>query len=187
MTSKLRGLRITILCEDIAHHRFIREYLICQGVDKRDILDFGNVKSRNNASVLRHYPDLVRECRKKKNYQNIALVVMLDADGKSVEYRLRAFDMKLDPEKARVNQKTRGDNERIAIFIPARNIETWIHYSLGDMDCNENDDYKKHYTADDARKVAKIFANKICVDRLPQNALFSLHHASAELERLKKI
>ncbi|MDM8550014.1 hypothetical protein QUF72_08060 [Desulfobacterales bacterium HSG2] len=187
MTSKLRKFRVTILCEDIAHHRFIREYLICQGLNKRDILDFGNVKSRNNGSVIRHYPDLVREYRKKKNYQNIALVVMLDADGESAEYRLRAFGMKLDRGKTRLNQKTRWDNERIAIFIPARNIETWIHYSLGDMDCNEDDDYKKYYTADDAGKAAKIFANKICVDGLPQNALSSLHHACAELERLKKI
>ncbi len=176
---------MTILCEDIAHHRFIREYLICQGVDKRDILDFGNVKSRNNGSVFRHYPELVREYRKKRNYQNIALVVMLDADGESVEYRMKAFEMKLDPEKSRLNQKTREDNERVAIFIPARNIETWMHYALADMDCNEDEDYKKYRTADDAGKAAKMFAKEICVDRLPQNALYSLHHACGELERLK--
>ncbi len=187
MTSKLRELRVTILCEDIAHHRFIREYLICQGIDKRNILDFGNVKSRNNGSVLRHYPDMVREYRRKKNHQNIALIVMLDADGESPEYRLRAFDIKLDPGKTRLNQKTREDSERTAIFIPARNIETWIHYSLGGADCNEDDDYKKYYIADDAGKAAKIFAKKICTDKLPQNALSSLHHACAELERLKKM
>lgn len=44
MTNEFKKIRFTILCEDIVHHRFIREYLIRQGAEERKIMDFGNVK-----------------------------------------------------------------------------------------------------------------------------------------------
>jgi len=184
MTSKSKQFRVTVLCEDIAHHRFIRKYLECKGVDKRNITPFRNVMSRNNADVLKHYSELVQLYRSKANHLNIALVVMIDADEKTVDERLRAFDEKLDAKKAELNQKTRGDDEKIAIFVPARNIETWFHYIFGYTDCNEQDDYKKYYTNDDAHKAAEKLAKDICPDDLPENALPSLHHACNELKRL---
>lgn len=185
-SSKLKGLRVIVLCEDIVHHRFIRNYLICQGISKRNIQDFGTVKSRNNASVFQHYPDLVKVYRARKNYQDIALVVMLDADERNIKDHLKEFDKRLDPEKARLNQKAREDDEKIAIFIPARNIETWIHYIFGHTDCNEHDDYKRLYSPEDAKKAARKLAEEICPEGLPEDALPSLHHACRELERLQK-
>ncbi|OQX27372.1 MAG: hypothetical protein BWK80_05680 [Desulfobacteraceae bacterium IS3] len=184
--SKYNDLRIDILCEDIAHHRFIRKYLEYKGVGKRNIKDFGNLKSHNNGTVLKHYPECVKTYRSKANHQkNITLVVMIDADDKKLEERLRDFDKKLDAKKAELNQKTRDDDEKIAIFVPARNIETWFHYIFGYTDCNEQDDYKKYYTNDDAHKAAEILAKDICPDDLPENALPSLQHACNELKRLQ--
>jgi len=141
--------------------------------------------SRNNAAVLKHYSESVQLYRSKANHLNIALVVMIDADNKTVEERLREFDAKLDAKKADLNQKTRDDDEKIAIFVPARNIETWFHYIFGYTDCNEQDDYKKYYTNDDAHKAAEILAKDICPDDLPENALPSLQHACNELKRLQ--
>jgi hypothetical protein len=37
-------------------------------------------------------------------------------------------------------QAPRLETEKIAIFVPARNIETWIHYLNGN-DCNEKESY----------------------------------------------
>lgn len=186
MMSKSKQFRVTVLCEDIAHHRFIRKYLECKGVDKRNITSFSKVMSRNNATVLENYPSLVNAHRSKANHQkNIALVVMIDADNKTVEERLREFDKKLEPKKAELNQETRETHEKIAIFVPNRNIETWLHYSFGNKDCNEQDDYKKLYTNNDVHKAAEVFAKNICPDDLPENALPSLHHACNELKRLQ--
>jgi hypothetical protein len=141
--------------------------------------------SRNNANVLKHYSELVQLYRSKANHLNIALVVMIDADNKTVDERLREFDKMLDEEKAELNQKTREDYEKIAIFVPSRNIETWFHYSFGHNDCNEDDDYKSYYSNAYAHKAAEIFEKDICSKGLPENALPSLHHACNELKRLQ--
>ncbi len=83
-----------------------------------------------------------------------------------------------------LNQETREEYERIAIFVPARNIETWFHYSFGHKDCDENSDYKHAYSNDDAGKAAEILANDICPSGLPDDAPNSLHKACEELKRL---
>lgn len=67
MTSRDDLPEVTILCEDIDQERFIREYLICRGWDKRKIKDFGNPKGRiiknNNALIVNYYPKLIRSYR----------------------------------------------------------------------------------------------------------------------------
>jgi len=48
--------------------------------------------------------------------------------------------------------------ERIAIFIPKRNVETWIHFLMGE-DVNETDEYKKFSAESEcASAVARLAA-----------------------------
>ncbi|NET17056.1 MAG: AAA family ATPase [Okeania sp. SIO1H6] len=80
-------------------------------------------------------------------------------------------------------------NEKIAIFVPARNIETWFSYING-KDVNEEDDYKdKTLNITDRITLAKASAEKLASDICPQgldeNAPASLHHACNELRRLQ--
>ena len=100
MTSRDDLPEVTILCEDIDQERFIREYLICCGLDDRKIKDFGNPKGKtiknNNALILKHYPELIKSYRRSRNYRNIAIVVMIDADEDSFDDRMRSLNIALD-------------------------------------------------------------------------------------------
>ncbi len=195
MTSRDDLPEVTILCEDIAHERFIREYLICRGWDKRKIKDFGNPKGQgiknNNASVVRYYPDLIKSYR-SRNYRNIAVVVMTDEDKKTLSYKMRSLDKALDETAGKLNQNTRLPNERVAIFMPAQNIETWFRYINSypsGQECDEITDYKdKTMSKEDkiklAKRSARILAREICPQGVDAIALPSLRSACSELQRL---
>lgn len=59
MTSKDHKPEVVILCEDIAHERFIRQYLICCGFEDRKIKNFPNLKGR-----------IERNCDETTDYKN---------------------------------------------------------------------------------------------------------------------
>jgi len=109
------------------------------------------------------------------NHLNIALVVVIDADMKSIEERIKSLD----------DQNPRADTEKVAIFVPARNIETWFRY-LDGHDYNEEESYKSLYKKGTSpRKFAEKLAKDICSQGLPDNAPPSLVHACQELKRLQ--
>lgn len=148
MTIKDDLPEVTILCEDIDQERFIREYLICRGLPDRQIKDFGNPKGRNiknnNALIVKYYPNIIKSYR-SRNYRNLAVVVMIDADEDTLDDKMRSLHIALDETAGNLNQDPRLPNEKIAIFVPARNIETWFYYINGDrtgQECNEMTDYK---------------------------------------------
>lgn len=185
--------KVTILCEDIDQERFIREYLKCRGFSDRDIIPFPNTKGlkvkNNNASILADYPKILTSYRSRKNSQDIAVVVMIDADDKTVAERIRSFNIAVNKEKGERNKDMRLPNEKIAIFVPARNIETWFSYING-KNVNEEDDYKnKTLNITERITLAKASAEKLALDLCPQgldeNAPASLHHACNELRRLQ--
>jgi hypothetical protein len=196
MTSRDDLPEVTILCEDIDQERFIREYLICCGLDDRKIKDFGNPKGKtiknNNALIVKHYPELIKSYRSRK-YRNIAVVVMIDADEDSLEERMRCLNIALDETAGNLNKDPRFLNEKIAIFVPARNIETWFYYinsHMSGQECNELTDYKdKKMTVKErielAKKSARILALEICPQGVDRIALPSLRYACRELQRLQ--
>lgn len=184
---------VTILCEDIDQERFIREYLICRGLDDRKIKDFGNPKGReiknNNASIVKHYPDIIKSYRKRK-YRNIAVVVMIDADEDSLDDRMRSLNIALDETAGNLNKDTRLPNEKIAIFVPARNIETWFYYIMEGQECNEITKYKDDNMSAEkrielAKRAAQKLATEICPQGVDRIALPSLRYACTELQRLQ--
>ena len=195
MTSRDNLPEVTILCEDIDQERFIREYLICRGWDKRKIKDFGNAKGQtiknNNASIVRYYPDLIRSYRQRK-YRNIAVVVMTDDDTKTLSYKMRSFHKALDETTGNLNQDTRRSDDKVAIFVPARNIETWFRYINSypsGQECDEITDYKdktmsKEEKIELAERSARILAREICPQGVDAIALPSLRYACSELQRL---
>ncbi|WP_293339878.1 hypothetical protein [Microcoleus sp. CAWBG58] len=196
MTSRDDLPEVTILCEDIDQERFIREYLICRGLDDRKIKDFGNPKGKtiknNNALIVKHYPQLIKSYR-SRNYRNIAVVVMIDADEDSLEERMRCLNIALDETAGNLNKDPRLPNEKVAIFVPARNIETWFYYinsHMSGQECNELTDYKdKTMTTKErielAKRSAKILASEICHHGVDRIALPSLRYACRELQRLQ--
>ena len=193
MTSRDDLPEVTILCEDIDQERFIREYLICCGLDDRKIKDFGNPKGKtiknNNALILKHYPELIQSYR-SRNYRNIAVVVMIDADEDSLDDRMRSLNIALDETAGNLNRDPRLRDEKVAIFVPARNIETWFYYIMEGQECNEITDYKdKKMSAEERIELAKRAAQKLAREICPQGvdciALPSLRYACTELQRLQ--
>ena len=196
MTNKDDLPEVIILCEDIDQERFIREYLICRGLDDRKIKNFGNPKGRkinnNNALIVKHYPDLIKSYR-SRNYRNIAVVVMIDADEDSLDDKMRCLNIALDETAGNLNQEPRLPNEKIAIFVPARNIETWFYYinsGLEGQECDEITDYKDNTMSSKerielAKRAARILAKEICPYGVDRIALPSLRYACRELQRLQ--
>jgi len=194
MTSRDDLPEVTILCEDIDQERFIRQYLICRGLDDRKIKDFNNPKGRvienNNASIVKYYPALMKSYRKTRKYRNIAVVVMIDADEDSLDDRMRSLNIALDETAGNLNRDPRLRDEKVAIFVPARNIETWFYYIMAGQECNEITDYKdKKMSAKErielAERAAKKLATEICSQGVDRITLPSLRYACTELQRLQ--
>jgi hypothetical protein len=143
----------------------------------------------NNASILKHYPDIVKSYRRRK-YRNIAVVVMIDDDEETLDKRMRSLHTALDETAGNLNQDPRLEGEKIAIFVPARNIETWFLYiNHPGQDYDEITDYKDKSMAIKeriklAKSSAKILAEEICPHGVDRIALPSLRYACTELQRL---
>ncbi|EDN70179.1 conserved hypothetical protein [Beggiatoa sp. PS] len=124
-----------------------------------------------------NYAKELEAYRSKANHLNIVLVIVIDADMTSIEDRIKSLDKK-------TSQNPRSDTDKVAIFVPARNIETWFRY-LDGYDYNEEESYKSLYNKGASpRKFAKKLAKEICSQGLPDNAPPSLFHACQELKRL---
>ena len=188
MTNKDLLSEVIILCEDLDQEQFITQYLVERGLNK--IRCFSNVKDNNNATVIKKYPALVKSYRQKKHKKNMALIIMIDGDDKTFHQRIRSLNKALDEREGELNKYLRQPDEKIAIFVPTRNIETWFEYVNGNNNCNEQDDYKNNNLGKKERiKLAKDSATKlakeICPQGLPPDAPPSLLHACQELERLQ--
>jgi hypothetical protein len=176
--------QIIILCEDTAHYHFARRYFQLLGFNGHKIKSKHNSKGISSGSgaefVKNHYEEEVQVFRSKSKYLNYILVVIIDDDTKSRIQNL--YDI-YKPAR----------HERILIFSPNRNIESWIRYiDTGDFNVENNKDEKgqiKNYKSQYGKncKYTEFAENlkKICDGGLPENAPSSLHHACNELNRLK--
>jgi hypothetical protein len=190
--SKKNDKEIIILCEDLAHYLFIREYLIERGFNKDRIKR--DSRGYNNASVINQYPKLIKAYRSQKNYKRLAIIVMIDADEKTISERLKEIHTALNQTDGELNRDTRLKDEEIAIFIPDRNIETWFYYINFDRNCSDDkEDYKKGDKGKEmmqinqinlAKNSAKKLHQEICTQGIHQIALESLRHACNELQRI---
>ncbi|WP_260446280.1 MULTISPECIES: hypothetical protein [unclassified Nostoc] len=105
-------------------------------------------------------------------------MVLIDADKKTVEERLK----KLDDALIEDLQQIRQAKEAIAIFIPKRNIETWIHYLQGET-VDEETEYSKFNNESVCKPYVENLVNQ-CYHGLDENAPPSLQAACEELQRI---
>jgi len=176
-----RQIEVVVLCEDKQQQTFIRQYLISRGVLQGKIRTVRlPLKGSGEQYVRKKYPLEVQTFRSKNYRSSLRLVVMIDADMETTEKHLQELAIEL--EKAGLTE--RQENEKIAIFVPKRNIETWIHYLMG-QEVNETTEYLK-FKNDESRckPFVEKLATEICPVGLPLNAPPSLHHACDELKRI---
>ena len=171
---------VIILCEDRQHEVFMRTFLIGRGVSPHRIRVKIAPEGRGSGEqyVRRQYPKEVKVYRSKCHHLNIALATMIDADTKSVIDRQNELDTSLT--EAQLNR--RQENERIGIFVPKRNIETWLYYLMGDG-VDEMTDYTPLKKKGDCKPYVKRFARD-CHQPLERKAPLSLQGACKELSRI---
>ena len=172
--------QIVILCEDRQQEVFARKYFEARGIPRRKITPIvcPSGKQAGEQYVRERYGAEVETFRRKQR-ENRALVVVIDADTQSVTNRLRQLDQQLESD----NQPLRVNHERIAIFIPKRNIETWIAFARGET-VDEQTTYSKLAQESDCVPHVQHLANEICPKGLPEHAPESLHRSCEELKRI---
>ena len=176
-----RRVQIVILCEDRQQEVFARYFLKKRGFTGLFRTKICPPGSQSGEQYVRsHYPEEVKAYRQNRNRVSIGLVVLIDADTGTLEARLNELASVLNKDK----QENRGSNEAIAIFVPKRNIETWIHYLQGET-VNEEDAYAKFEKNEAACKTAvENLADRCYSQSLPEDAPRSLQAACGELQRL---
>ena len=161
--------KITVLCEDKQHGSFIRRFL-----KKRNRRVHTLSTSNTGAGdqfVRDNYPAYLDAVRK---YNGI-LVVMIDGDNYSVAERLK----QLNDACTQKGVPLRKDSDPVAIFVPSRNIETWLAY-LDGKHVNETDKYHKLERERECEKHVKVLEEMCAKGKLRTPAPASLEVACRE-------
>ncbi len=141
--------KIILLCEDESQERLTREYLKKCGAKNVERILRAEVAG-GFTRVLDQFPRELRACRSR--HAKTLLVVLIDADQLSVEQRHSQLN-----ERAKAAELAEvASDEPVVIFIPKRNIETWLEALLGNQ-VNEEDVCKKRkkLTKDNFRQAAR--------------------------------
>ena len=175
-----RKTRVILLCEDKQQERFMRAYLKSRkfNMNKVDTVPLSNGRGSGEQWVREQYTPKILAYRSEvsRSKGGVSMLIMLDADNDTIKKRLTYLDDSLE--------ERRRPTEKIAILIPKRNIETWIHYALTGA-AGESVDYKDNQlTAKQCKDAAKKFAESICHQALPPSAPNSLFAACEELKRI---
>ena len=92
----------------------------------------------NDAWVLARFADQLHACRQRAKKAGTLLVVVIDADLRTVDQRRNELNERLE----QAGREPLHESDPVALLIPRRHIETWILVLLG-QDANETDSYKK--------------------------------------------
>lgn len=134
-----RGVRVVILGEDNRQVSFARRVLMQLGFSAHEITTRPVPDGDGSGAqrVQADYPEQMAVNRCKRTHQQCTLLVSIDRDNQSIEARKQYFDGILTARQ----MPPRADGEPVAIWVPSRNIETWIRHFSGEV-VNEADDYK---------------------------------------------
>jgi hypothetical protein len=178
-----RGVRFTVLVEDRALERFVRECLYALGVHTREIRIVEYPAGRGSAKqwIDREYPIQVQAHRRRSS-EDIALVVGTDADEQTVQQRV----LRLGEVLQEAGREARAPHERIAIWVPRWNIETWLLF-LGGREVDEAANYKGQAREVDIKAAAREFVRRFrryIHEASAENHLPSLTSAFEETRRI---
>ncbi len=178
-----RNVSVVIVCEDTQQSAFIRRYLERRDYEPRRMRVLPNPGGTGSGEQFVRQT-LIREVksyRQKASFGQggIALIGMIDADNFSVEQRIEQINGALEAEGLDRIQPT----EKIALFVPERNIETWLRYANGEeIDPDRN--YPKRSQQRSCKVEVRQFVDVICRSGLPPDAPPSILHACAELAKI---
>jgi hypothetical protein len=131
-----REVRTVILHEDQAQRSFLRHLVKRLGINPERY-----VPCRNNVGVLQQLGQEVDALRARNFQKNVGLIVMIDADNKGLHGRVSEL---LDRIAKDSSSGSRKDGERLALVVPAWEIESWyVHLCVpAARPIDETQDYK---------------------------------------------
>jgi hypothetical protein len=135
-----RSVNMVILCEDRQHEAFARRFLKKSGISTRDLRIEISPQGRGSAEqfVRDRYLEELQYYRSRSHRVQQALLVIINADKRDVADRIN----QVEQEAVATPDGGRRDDERVAICVPARNIETWFAY-LDGQKVNDGDSYPR--------------------------------------------
>jgi hypothetical protein len=138
----IRRVRIVLLCEDSQHEAFVRRFLEGMGWNTREIRVERSPSAKGSAEqwVRERFPHELKVYRQRKQLAASALIAMIDADKKEKEVQDRINEFEFECKSKGIPFRT--ESEAVAIAVPKRNIETWIHY-LNGQQVDEENEYQK--------------------------------------------
>lgn len=173
--------RIVVLCEDKAQEYFARRILEVFGVGNRE-MDFrikGKGTGAGDSAVIRAFPsELEYWVSRKHHSKSNILIAIFDAD-------VIGVDQKINLLRKELNDRALPDENGVGIFVPARNIESWLHFFMG-ATVDEKLDYKKnHPKIQNYLSEIKTFAQKCQTRQKIGNMPPSLAAACQEFEKIR--
>jgi hypothetical protein len=180
-----RFAQVIILVEDKQQRSFVSRLLQELGypVHKLKFLPIPAGEGSGEAYVREQYPVQVKALRPRAQYQDVALVVVIDGDGWTIPERQK----QLADQLVTATLDPRAADEKIIHLVPCRNIETWIEY-LKDITkaIDETKEYPKLTGRERECKKAVEAMARLCKSNqaLGANCPASLAAAIAELKRL---
>jgi hypothetical protein len=116
---------VQVLCEGLQDMQFVRRLMIGLGVGRRELAFKVNPKGRMSGEqfVREQYPGVLAEHRIQSAKRRAVLLVLTDADTRT----LAATRQRLTDSLAQHELPPRRSNDAVALLIPRRNIETWLH------------------------------------------------------------
>ena len=154
--------KYTVLCEDKQTQCYIRRFLLAQGVSGRKIFPLALPREGCGEQYVRlQFPKYLHALR-SRNFDSNVLVVSIDADKKSCSDRR----LQLDKICADADVAQRTETDKVLLFIPKRNIETWIKYFEGET-VDEEHDYAHFLTGHEsdcypaADKMSEVKKNRL--------------------------
>ena len=137
-----RRVNTVILCEDVQQEVFFRRLLRSMGTVTHTIRVSRNPagKGCGEQYFRNEYPNEVAEFRRRSNHRGGCLITVIDADTNEVSFRY----VQLDRELIDHHLTTRISDESIAIFVPRRNIMSWIKYLIDLNPIDETVPYQEY-------------------------------------------
>jgi hypothetical protein len=177
-----RGVQIVLLCEDQQQEVFMRRFLKRYGYRNDQIRHRFSPKGKQSGEqfVRTNYPIELKAYKSKAAYVSIGFVVMIDADLRTVDARIQELDEACDMQ----NTPRRSPQDRVSIFVPKRNIETWIYY-LDGKSINETMGYQKLQSPSECEPAVARLAEICQSQHVPVDFPNSLERACEEFQKIR--
>ena len=173
------NVNVVILCKDRQQEAFARRFLAQAGRGLRVQRVEVSPKGRGSGEqfVRARFAKELAYYRSRQHRVEQALIVMIDADLHTLAERIK----QVEDAAVEGGQDVRKAGERVAVFVPARNIETWIAY-LDGQTVNEDDPYPRLHRERDCQSHVNTLFHMCQRGELRQPAPSSLKAACIEYQ-----